>query len=120
MTDTKSWIESISKAIDAKNAKGFSEFITETGSFRFGNQPEIIGRKTIEDYVSGFFGMIGSSSHKIVNVWDNGSHIIWEGKVTYTRLDGKTVPVNFTNVFYMNGTLIEKYNIYIDNTPLFA
>lgn len=120
MKDTIRWIESIGRTIDAKDAKGFSEFITETGSFRFGNQPELTGRKAIEDYVAAFFGMIGTSSHEIVNVWDNGNHITWEGKVTYTRLDGKIVPVNFTNIFYMNGTLIEKYNIYIDNTPLFA
>ncbi len=120
MNNAKSWVESIGRSIDAKDAKGFSEFITESGSFRFGNQPEVTGRKAIEDYVTAFFGMIGSSKHEIVNVWDNGAHVTWEGKVTYTRLDGKTVPVNFTNIFYMNGSLIEKYNIYIDNTPLFA
>lgn len=120
MSDTRNWIESISRSIDAKDAKGFSEFITENGSFRFGNQPEVTGRKAIEDYVAAFFTMIGSSSHEIINVWDNGEHIIWEGKVNYTRLDGGKVPVNFTNIFYMNGRLIDKYNIYIDNTPLFA
>ncbi|MBZ0203814.1 MAG: nuclear transport factor 2 family protein [Ignavibacteria bacterium] len=120
MKDTKNWLEKIGKSIDAKDAKGFSEFITDSGSFRFGNQPEVIGRKAIEDYVAAFFGMIGSSVHEIVNFWDSGDHVIWEGRVTYTRLDGKLVPVNFTNIFYMKDGLIEKYNIYIDNTPLFA
>lgn len=120
MRNTKAWLEEIGKSIDSKDAIGFSEYITEGGSFRFGNQPEVTGRKAIEDYVTAFFGMIGSSKHEIVNHWDNGDHVIWEGKVTYTRLDGKVVPVNFTNIFYMNGDLIEKYNIYIDNTPLFA
>ncbi|MBZ0203812.1 MAG: nuclear transport factor 2 family protein [Ignavibacteria bacterium] len=120
MEDTKNWLEKIGKSIDAKDAKGFSEFITDSGSFRFGNQPEVIGRKAIEDYVAAFFGMIGSSEHEIVNFWDSGVHVIWEGRVTYTRLDEKVVPVNFTNIFYMKDGLIEKYNIYIDNTPLFA
>lgn len=120
MKDTKSWLDKIGKTIDSKDAKGFADYITEGGSFRFGNQPEVTGRKAIEDYVAAFFGMIGSSVHEIVNHWDNGDHVIWEGKVTYTRLDGRVVPVNFTNIFYMNGDLIEKYNIYIDNTPLFA
>lgn len=120
MNDARSWLEKIGKTIDSKDAKGFSEYITENGSFRFGNQPEVTGRKAIEDYVAAFFNMINASGHEIVNCWDNKDHIIWEGSVNYTRLDGRKVKINFTNIFYMNSSLIDKYNIYIDNTPLFA
>jgi ketosteroid isomerase-like protein len=120
MEDTKNWLTGLGKTIDAKDAKGFSEFITEDGSFRFGNQPEVKGRKAIEDYVAAFFGMIKASEHKTVNFWDTGAHIIWEATVTYTRMDDKKVTVNFTNVFDMKGDLVENYKIYIDNTPLFA
>lgn len=120
MNDTKSWINSLAETIDAKDARKFSEYITENGSFRFGNADEVTGRKAIEDYVAAFFGMIKGSNHETVNFWDTGSHIIWEAKVTYTRLDDKKVPVNFTNVFDMKGDLVDKYKIYIDNTPLFA
>jgi hypothetical protein len=55
-----------------------------------------------------------------VNFWNTGSNVIWEGRVHYTRLDGKKVDVNFCNLFYMKGELIDQYLIYIDNTPLFA
>ncbi len=120
ISDTRAWIESIGKTIDAKDAKAFSEFCTEDGEFRFGNAESVTGRKNIEDYVAAFFNMIGSSKHEIPNCWNTGEHIIWEGKVTYTRLDGKVVPVNFTNIFYMDGDLIKRYLIFIDNTPLFA
>ena len=120
MNDTKNWIEKIGKTIDAKDAKAFSEYMIEDGSFRFGNQPEVTGRKAIEDYVAAFFKMIKASEHEIINCWDNKDHIIWEGRVTYTRLDNKKVSVNFTNIFYIKNGLIDKYNIYIDNTPLFA
>jgi hypothetical protein len=118
--DTKSWLQKVGKTIDAKDAKGFAELITPGGSFRFGNQPEVVGRKPIEDYVTAFFNMIKKSEHEIINYWDNGGHIIWEGRVTYTRLDDKKVQVNFTNIFYMKDGLVDKYYIYIDNTPLFA
>src|SRR5688572_4897300 len=120
MKDTKNWLTAIGNTIDAKDAKGFSEYITEEGIFRFGNQPEVKGRKAIEDYVTAFFGMIKGSEHEIVNYWDDGKHVVWEGKVTYTRTDDKKVTVNFTNIFDMNGELVENYKIYIDNTPLFA
>jgi len=120
MQDAKAWLENIGKTIDAKDAKGFSEFCTEDGEFRFGNAETVTGRKNIEDYVAAFFGMIGSSSHEVLNYWENADGIVWEGRVTYTRLDGKVVPVNFTNIFYMDGELIKRYLIFIDNTPLFA
>lgn len=113
-------IEEISKAIDAKDAKKFSEFITEDGIFRFGNAEDVKGRKQIEDYVAAFFKMIKGSSHKIVNLWDTGDRIIWQGEVEYKRLDEKEVTVKFVNIFHMEGDMISDYLIYIDNTPLFA
>ena len=120
MQDTKAWLEKIGKTIHAKNAKRFREFGTDGGEIRFGSAEPVVGRKNIEDYVAAFFGMIGSSAHEVLNCWDNGKEIVWEGKVVYTRLDGKVVPVNFTNIFYMDGDLIKRYLIFIDNTPLFA
>lgn len=116
----KDYIEKIAKSIDTKDAKLFSEFITEDGIFHFGNAEAIKGRKNIEDYVAAFFGMIKGSSHKIVNLWDDGNHIVWQGEVDYTRLDEKKVTVKFVNVFNMEGDMIRDYLIYIDNTPLFA
>lgn len=120
MTNTQEWLNGLADTIDSQNAKKFSEYITENGSFRFGNQPEVTGRKAIEDYVAAFFGMIKGSKHQTVNFWDTGDDIIWEAKVTYTRMDDKKVEVNFTNVFNMKGDLVDRYKIYIDNTPLFA
>lgn len=113
-------IKKIANSIDSKNAKQFSEFITEDGTFRFGNAESVKGRKNIEDYVAYFFTMIKGSSHKIVNLWDDGKNIVWQGEVEYTRLDEKKVTVNFVNVFYMKEDMITDYLIYIDNTPLFA
>lgn len=116
----KDLIEKISESIDAKDASKFSEFITEDGTFRFGNAETVKGRKEICNYVANFFTLIKSSKHKIVNLWDEGSNIIWEGEVLYTRLDEKQVTVKFVNIFNMHGDMIKDYLIYIDNAPLFA
>jgi len=118
--DTKAWLTGIGNTIDAKDSAGFANYLTGDGIFRFGNQPDVKGRKAIADYVEAFFKMIKSSRHEIVNFWQSGDCIIWQGKVTYTRLDDRIVPVNFCNIFYMKGELIAQYLIYIDNTPLFA
>lgn len=116
----REWVEKIGKTIDAKDSSGFAAFITEDGIFRFGNQPEVKGRKAIDDYVAAFFNMIKKSEHTLINLWDNEDAITWQGQVLYTRLDGKQVTINFVNILYMKGDLASDYLIYIDNTPLFA
>lgn len=113
-------IEDIAKSIDSKDAKKFSEYITVDGTFRFGNAEPVQGRKNIEDYVAYFFSMIKSSEHKMLQIWDEGKNIIWQGEVRYTRLDEKKVTVHFVNILYMKEDMITDYLIYIDNTPLFA
>lgn len=118
--DTKAWLEKIGQTIDAKDSDGFASFMTEGGIFRFGNQPDVNGRKATADYVAYFFTMIKSSKHEVINYVEDKNVIVWQGKVTYTRLDERIVPVNFCNVFYMKEGLIDQYLIYIDNTPLFA
>lgn len=118
--DRKEWLEKVGDIIDAKDSNGFANLLTEDGVFKFGNADEVKGRKNVADYVGSFFNMIGSSKHKVINFWEQGENVIWQGEVLYTRLDGKKVNVNFCNVFYMKGDLIDKYLIYIDNTPLFA
>ncbi len=118
--ERKNWLERIGGIIDAKDSKGFSELITEDGIFRFANAPEVKGRKAIEDFVAAFFGMIKSSKHSVISFIETGDSVVWEGQVKYTRLDEKEVTVNFCNLFYMKGELIDKYLIFIDNTPLFA
>ena len=41
------------------------------------------------------------------------------GNVTYTRLDGSTLSVDFSNTFRLNGNKIKDYLIFIDNSDLY-
>ncbi len=118
--DRKTWIKKLGETIDAKDSDGFANYLTEDGIFRFGNQPDIQGRKAVSNYVAQFFAMIQSSEHETINVWEIDNTIIWQGRVTYTRLDAKKVAIDFCNIFNMKDSLIDQYLIYIDTTPLFA
>ncbi|MBK8981145.1 MAG: nuclear transport factor 2 family protein [Ignavibacteria bacterium] len=113
-------IQRVMDSIDKMDAKTFSEFITEDGVFKYANNEPVKGRENIKNYVDGFFKMIRSGKHNIINLWDNGDSIVWQGEVTYTRHDEKEMTFPFVNVFYMKGDMITDYLIHIDNTPLFA
>ncbi len=118
--DRKTWLKKLAETIGAKDSDGFANYFTEDGIFRFGNQPDVQGRKAVRDSVAQFFTMMQSSELEIINFWEMDNNIIWQGKVTYTRLDAKKVTINFCNIFNMKDGLIDQYLVYIDNTPLFA
>jgi hypothetical protein len=118
--DRKTWVKKLGETIDKKDSDGFANYLTENGIFRFGNQPEVRGRKAVRDQVAQFFNMIQSSEHKTISFWEIDNTVTWQGRVTYTRLDSKQVPIDFCDIFYMKDGLIDRYLIYIDITPLFA
>jgi hypothetical protein len=118
--EVKEKIHSLFKTIDEMNADKFVTYLTDDAQFRFGNSPVVKGKLAIRDAVDGFYKSIKSLFHNCENLWINGDHIIYQGKVTYTRLDGNIVPVQFTNIFGMKGDLIKDYFIYIDITALYA
>ncbi|MBN8570218.1 MAG: nuclear transport factor 2 family protein [Ignavibacteria bacterium] len=120
MENLHGWLKELHTTIDAMNPEGFASYIKEDGAFRFGNMEPVIGRKAIEDAVRYFWTTIKGSQHKIVNAWQNGDYITWQGEVLYTRHDDKQVKVNFVNIFRMEGDKIAEYLIYIDNTPVYA
>ena len=118
--DRRSWLENIGRIIDSMDPRRFSALITENGSFRFGNLPPFVGRKAIEECVASFWSTIAGSRHQVVDFWEAPDSVVWQGSVLYTRKDGRKVPVNFVNIFSLDGDLIKDYLIYIDNTPLYA
>ena len=120
MENLQGWLQDLYKTIDAKDPEGFTSFIKEDGAFRFGNMEPVVGKKAIQDAVRYFWTTIKGSQHKIINAWQNGDYITWQGEVLYTRLDDKQVKVNFVNIFKMEGDMIAEYLIYIDNTPVYA
>jgi hypothetical protein len=118
--DTRKWLESIGASIDSLDANKFVQFLTDDCVFRFGNQPEVIGKTATRDYVAAFFSMIGGCKHSVIDYWKREDSIVWQGEVLYTRKDGKKVTVNFVNILNMENESAKDYLIYIDNTPLFA
>jgi len=114
------WWNSLLASIDAKDTERFLSFLAEDGEFVFGNAPAAVGHAGIGAAVSGFFGMIQGSQHRLLTAWEGTDTAACEGLVTYTRLDGSQVTLPFVDVFHFRGGKIGRYQIYMDVNPLFA
>jgi limonene-1,2-epoxide hydrolase len=113
-------LEPLFAAIDARDAKGFADFLTGDAYFRFGSAPAVRGRPNIIEAVSGFFASLAAVRHELTAVATRGDMLFCEGETTYTRPDGKKVTVPFADVFEYEGEKIASYRIYADLAPLYA
>jgi ketosteroid isomerase-like protein len=113
-------VDALFASIDSKDTDAFLGFLTEDGTFRFGSAPTIQGRAAIRHVLNDFFASIKSSLHAISKLVAEGSTLICEGTVTYTRLDGREVLIPFVDVFEYADQRIAEYKIYIDIGPLYV
>lgn len=122
MTVTKAAVDTggLFAAIDAKDAAAFVDYLTDDAVFRFGSAPPVRGRAAIEAAVDGFFGTIAGCSHLVHKTLISGSTLVCEGNVTYTRVDGSSITLPFTDVFEYDDALISHYKIYMDISPLYS
>jgi len=116
----RAWWETLFEAIDSGNAEAFVTFLTPDAHFRFANAPVMIGLQAISAAVAVFFAAIGSSRHRLLDIWSVGGSAGCEGEVTYTRHDGSVVTFPFANVFRLRGNEIAAYRVYIDISALFT
>ena len=118
--DDDHWLDELVRSIDARNAQAFAAFLTVDACFRFGNAPAISGRDAIEAAVTSFFDSLAALSHELRDRWTVGDVTICTGKVSYTRRDGRSLQVPFANVLKRRGGRIADYQVFIDNSALFA
>ena len=80
-------ITSLYTAVDALDAQGVVDHVTDDVQFQLGNFEQISGRKAVNDSNAAFFATIKAMHHTISGVWSSGDTAICDGTVHYTRLD---------------------------------
>ena len=116
----ESWLSELFKFIDARDARGFAQYLSENVEFRFGNSPPVDGRVAVMQVVDGFFRSISGLRHELIQVWRQAGSVICHGNVTYVRLDGSSLCVPFANIFILSGKLVSRYLIFVDISALYA
>ena len=116
------WVTDLFASIDAMDSTKFVSFIDDGGTFTFANNPTMNGREAIFAMVDGFFKSIKAIHHTNLQTYitADGATVFTSGTVDYTRHSGSHLVVNFCNRFNMKGEKIFNYDIFIDNSTLYA
>lgn len=92
------------------------------GSFQIGAMPQVTGREAIRGFFEQFFsmGLFARLDHELIEVWDLEDALIYSAVAVYTRADGSTLRVPYTNTVKYEDGLFGDYRVYIDTAPLMA
>lgn len=121
MIDSNTLAERVFGAVDSMDVKALRPFLTPDCRFRFANMPEVRGIDESEDAFLKFYAFLSSISHQIHDVWATADgHVISRVTVTYCRRDGFTITCPAVSIWKLQGKLIQEYEVYVDNSPLFV
>lgn len=120
MHDREQWVREMYAAIDRKDNDTFIAKFAPDVWVRFGNAEPIVGREANRAAFAQFFAAIAAIRHRIEHAYYVGDTILLEFTVTYTRLDGGEVTVPAAAVYELKDGLATRFQVYVDQTPLWA
>ena len=106
-------------SIDTANVQTFLSYLHPEANFKFANMPVVSGTKNIGEFLTGFFSSIKGLKHKNLEIYELEGIRFVNGNVTYTRHDGSTLAVDYSNTFKLKDNKIKEYLIYVDNSELY-
>ncbi len=107
------------KSIDNADVPTFLSYLDANANFKFANLPVVTGKKYIGEFLEGFFKSIKSLKHKNLEIYELEGIKFVNGNVTYTRHNGSTLSVDYSNTFKLKGDKIFDYLIFVDNSELY-
>jgi ketosteroid isomerase-like protein len=105
---------------DSFDVEGWASMMTDDVHFKFGNADPIDGRANVIAAIHMFFDSIAGIKHQVLDEWRVSDKLIQQLVVTYTRHDGKVLELPAANILTLRGDQIAIYQIYVDNSQLYA
>jgi ketosteroid isomerase-like protein len=105
---------------DSMDVDGWAAMMTNDVHFQFGNADPIEGRANVVVAIRGFLDAIAGIKHDVLDEWRAEDKLIQKLTVTYTRHDGKVLTMPAANILTLRDEQIAEYQIYVDNSQLFA
>ncbi|WP_052730243.1 nuclear transport factor 2 family protein [Sphingomonas sp. SRS2] len=117
------WVGEFFRDADMVQIDKLAAWFADDIDLRFANNPPIRDKQTAVAVMGGFYGSIAGMSHKPVHLYagDDGDTASQYAVVTYTRQDGRDVPLPVSSLLHRNSAgKLDKLWIYIDINPLYA
>lgn len=117
------WVGEFFRAADTVKIDNLAAWFADDIDLRFANNPPIRDKQTAVAVMGEFYASIAGMKHKPIHIYagDDSDTASQYAVVTYTRQDGREVPLPVSSLLHRNvDGKLGKLWIYIDIGPLYA
>jgi ketosteroid isomerase-like protein len=119
--DAGDWVADFFRAADLVQIDRLADWFADDIELRFANNPPITDKTTAVAVMGGFYQSIAGMKHSRETIVRDGDTAAQQAIVTYTRHDGRDVPLPVGSYLRRNSAgVLDKLWIYIDIAPLYA
>ena len=115
------WVADFFRDADTVDIDKLAAWFADDIELRFANNPPIADKATAVAVMSDFYQSIAGMRHARETIVRDGDTAAQQAIVTYTRPDGRDVPLPVASYLHRNAAgVLDKLWIYIDIAPLYA
>jgi ketosteroid isomerase-like protein len=115
------WVNDFFSDVDTVRIEKLAAWFADDIDLRFANNPAIHDKQTALHVLGEFFGTIAGMKHNVQTLVGTGDEVAQQAIVTYTRVDGRHVPLPVSSYLHRDGAgKLDRLWIYIDMNPLYA
>jgi hypothetical protein len=114
----ESWLREHYEHVDANDFAWVGERFAADIEVRFGNRPAAVGKEEATATLADVHAPFHHSTHRFVEVWQQGHRTLIAFDVTYAMNDGSEVRIETFTILDRADGLIKRMKVYIDEGPL--
>ena len=112
------YIRAYFREVDAMRPRELVKWYTPKGSFRFANNPPVMGADAMIGTLEQFYATLKSMRHKEQGLWVAGGAGVFEALVTFETQDGRTVSIPAASILRTEGGFVQDFRFIMDAAPL--
>ncbi|MFT3864287.1 MAG: nuclear transport factor 2 family protein [Solirubrobacterales bacterium] len=114
------WLEEHYRRVDANDFAWLGEQFGDDIEVRFGDRPPAVGKNDVAATLADVHAPFDHSTHRFVEVWQQGHRTLIAFDVTYAMKDGSEERLETFTILDRADGLIKRMKVYIDEGPLRA
>jgi ketosteroid isomerase-like protein len=114
------WLHEHYRRVDANDFAWLDQQLADDVEVRFGNRPPARGKQEVGATLADVHAPFHHSTHRFVEVWQQGHRTLIAFDVTYAMKDGSEVRIETFTILDRFDGLIKRMKVYIDESPLRA
>jgi ketosteroid isomerase-like protein len=114
------WMTEYFAMVDRRDPDELVTWYTDDASFRFANQPPVVGKAAITAALREFYGRITSMRHEKTGAWADATSGAFEAIAHFATPDGRTFALPAVSTMRLRDGRIHEFRFAMDASPILS